>query len=58
MIVDSKTLKRMKSEKDVDEDVQKLMDELETLSRAKRGKGTDEDMRKLMNELEKTLKKN
>lgn len=48
----------MKSEKDVDEDVQKLMDELETLSRAKRGKGTDEDMRKLMNELEKTLKKN
>ena len=57
MIVDSKTLKRMKSEKDVDEDIQKAMNELETLKRMKSEKDVDEDVQKLMNELEKTLKK-
>jgi DNA-binding response OmpR family regulator len=52
MIVDSETLKRMKSAKDVDEEIQNIRNELETLKRIKGEREVDEDVQKLLDELE------
>jgi DNA-binding response OmpR family regulator len=52
MIVDSKPLKRMKTAKDVDEEIQKIRNELETLQRVKGEGEVDEDVQKLLDELE------
>ena len=52
MIVDSKTLKGMKRGKEVDEEIQKIRNELETLERIKGEREVDEDVQKLLDELE------
>jgi DNA-binding response OmpR family regulator len=52
MIGDSETLKRMKSGKDVDEDIQKPRNELETLKRMKSKVESDEEILKFINEIE------
>ena len=54
MILDSETLKRMKSGKDVDKDIQKPRNELKPLKRMKSEKDVDEDVKKFIDEL-KTL---
>jgi DNA-binding response OmpR family regulator len=52
MIVDSKPLKRIKTAKNVDEEIQKIRNELETLQRVKGEGEVDEDVQKLLDELE------
>jgi len=54
MIVDSETMKRMESRRDVDNDIQKPRNELRTLKRMKSEKVVDEDVKKFIDEL-KTL---
>jgi CheY-like chemotaxis protein len=51
MIVDSETLKRMKSGNDIDKDIQEPRDELKTLKRVKSEKDVDEDVQKFIDEL-------
>jgi DNA-binding response OmpR family regulator len=52
MIGDSETLKRMKSGKDVDEDIQKPRNELETLKRMKSKVESDEEILEFIHEIE------
>jgi DNA-binding response OmpR family regulator len=57
MINDSETLKRLKNEKDVDQDIQEFIKGSEPPKRMKREEAVDDGMRELLNELEATLKK-
>jgi DNA-binding NtrC family response regulator len=57
MINDSEAQKRMRREKDVDQDIQESINELEPLKQMKREKGVDDGMRELLDELEASLKK-
>jgi hypothetical protein len=47
----------MRREKDVDQDIQKSINELESPKQMKREKGVDDGMRELLDELEASLKK-
>jgi DNA-binding NtrC family response regulator len=61
MINDSEAQRRMKREKDVDEDVdkdiQEFINELEPPKQMKRERGVDDGMREFLDELEASLKK-
>jgi DNA-binding response OmpR family regulator len=52
MISDSETLKRMKSGKEADEDIQKPGNKLDTLKRTKRKEEDDEEILEFINEIE------
>jgi DNA-binding response OmpR family regulator len=52
MIRDSETLSRMKSRKNVGEEIQRIRNELETLKRVRGEREVDEDVQKLLDELE------
>jgi len=52
MINDSEAQKRVRREKDVDQDIQESINELELPKQRKRGKDVDQDTQKFLNELE------
>ena len=56
MINDSEAQRRMKSEKDVDKDIEEFINELQYPKQTKREKDVDDGMQKLLDELEASLK--